>query len=660
MTLNPQQLNSGVFPNWCPGCILPGTMIHTNPDVKPIEILKEGDKVLGIDGRYHKITETMVHRHQGKMYKIKSKCFGETVLTDDHPVYIAKRQSLNRHNQTIELKWERADKISKGDYLAYPVPKEIVETKTITLPGKLPKDNRSSELPEQIEINAAFMRLAGYYLAEGYVHKRTKKKNKIDSEIYFTFNIKEKEFVDDVIDIVKQLFNDKISASIKEKPEKNTVDVSINSARLARLFRELFGSGAGNKKLPHFIVLSSPELQRELLKAMWRGDGWIHKTKLRGSYKTISFVLAEQMKLLLLRQGIVPTIIKEDAKEGHKAAWAVWVLGKRDFPILNKILETNQKYQIPKGKGSSSIVFEDYAMLPVSGIDTFDYDGPVYNMEVEDVHSYVSGNAILHNCGDFAMFASLKSAITKMEYPVENFFVTYGIGCHGHMANFLNVYGFETLHGRPIPVAEGAKLANKNLNVITVAGDGDTYGEGMGHFMHVMRRNIDMTLIVHNNMVYGLTIGQASPTGSTGYKSRSTPSGVLEHPVNPIALAIAQGATFVARGFAGDPAHLTNLIIEGVKHKGFALIDVFQPCVTFNKLNTYQWFREKIYKLEDSGHNTADRMEAMKKAMEAEKLPIGIFYKAEQKTYEEQTPTQKPLIEEQLETDISEILQSFK
>ncbi|MBI3033668.1 2-oxoacid:ferredoxin oxidoreductase subunit beta [Candidatus Woesearchaeota archaeon] len=191
-------------------------------------------------------------------------------------------------------------------------------------------------------------------------------------------------------------------------------------------------------------------------------------------------------------------------------------------------------------------------------------------------------------CGDFSIFAALKNALVKMDMPVEKHFFTYGIGCHGHMVNFMKAYGFEGLHGRPIPVAEGAKLANRELNVIVVAGDGDTYGEGMSHLMHIMRRNFDITLIVHNNMVYGLTIGQASPTADCGFKSRSTPEGLIEHPVNPIALAIAGGATFVARGFAGDPAHLSSLIVEGVNHRGFSIIDVFQPCVTFNHINTYQ------------------------------------------------------------------------
>lgn len=263
-------------------------------------------------------------------------------------------------------------------------------------------------------------------------------------------------------------------------------------------------------------------------------------------------------------------------------------------------------------------------------------------------------------CGNFSIFAPIKNAITKMDKPIESYLFVYGIGCHGHMVNFLKVNGFEGLHGRPIPVAEGAKLANKELNVIVVAGDGDTYGEGLSHFMNIAKRNMDITIIVHNNMVYGLTIGQASPTSDEGFKTKSSPEGTIEHPINPIALAIAQGATFVARGFAGDPAHLTSLIIEAVNHKGIAIVDVFQPCVTFNHTNTYQWFREKVYKLEETGHNPKDKMEAMKKALQKDKLPIGVFYREETKTYEEQTPTQTALVKETLQTDITGLLEQFK
>jgi 2-oxoglutarate/2-oxoacid ferredoxin oxidoreductase subunit beta len=203
-------------------------------------------------------------------------------------------------------------------------------------------------------------------------------------------------------------------------------------------------------------------------------------------------------------------------------------------------------------------------------------------------------------------------------------------------------------------VASALSLTRPDLKVIVEMGDGDGYGLGMGHFVHSVRRNIDMTCIAHNNQIYGLTTGQASPTTEHLMRTVSTPGGVLEEPVNPIGLALAQGATFVARGFAGDIPHLTELYKEAIQHKGFALVDVFQPCVTWNKLNTFSWFRERVYKLEDEGHDPSDRVAAFDLSLttfhemtctpEECRVPIGVFYRDEEvPTYnEEATGAQEP------------------
>lgn len=248
-------------------------------------------------------------------------------------------------------------------------------------------------------------------------------------------------------------------------------------------------------------------------------------------------------------------------------------------------------------------------------------------------------------CGDFGIWSSLKQAVVTMNWSPADFLLVYGIGCHGHMINFLNSYAIETLHGRPIPVAEGFHLANHSLPAIVVAGDGDTFGEGTNHLVHAARRNIDIKMILHDNQVYGLTTGQTAPTAQKGFKSKSTPYGVIEDPVNPLAIALASGATFVARGFAGDIPNLTKLFLEGFDHKGFAFIDVFQPCITFNHVNTYQWYRDHIYQLPDS-YKPNDRVEAYRRALEwTDKVPVGIFYKENRPTYVDQTPqlSQGPL-----------------
>ncbi|MBI2617253.1 2-oxoacid ferredoxin oxidoreductase [Candidatus Gottesmanbacteria bacterium] len=249
-------------------------------------------------------------------------------------------------------------------------------------------------------------------------------------------------------------------------------------------------------------------------------------------------------------------------------------------------------------------------------------------------------------CGDFGIWASLKQTLVLLGWNPTDFVLVYGIGCHGHMVNFLQSYAIETLHGRPIPVAEGFHLANHTLPTIVVAGDGDTFGEGTNHLVHAARRNIDIKMILHDNQVYGLTTGQTAPTAQKGFKTKSTPFGVIEDPVNPLAIAIASGATFVARGFAGDIPNLTKIFAEGLRHRGFAFIDVFQPCVTFNHVNTYQWYRDHIYQLPDS-YVPNDRGYAFQKSLEwTDKIPVGIFFREDKPTYVDQTPqlSKSPLI----------------
>jgi 2-oxoglutarate ferredoxin oxidoreductase subunit beta len=251
-------------------------------------------------------------------------------------------------------------------------------------------------------------------------------------------------------------------------------------------------------------------------------------------------------------------------------------------------------------------------------------------------------------CGNFGILMAVKQAFAGLGLPKHGTVVVSGVGCSDKYHQYLDTVGFESIHGRILPVAMGIRLANHSLKVIGIGGDGDGYGIGMCHFIHAMRRNLDITYIVCNNQIYGLTTGQTSPTSEKGFKTKSTPSGNLEPPVNPIALALASGATFIARGFAGDVPHMKRLIEEGIKHKGFALIDMFQPCVTFNHKNTYDWFKEKVYKLEDDeNYNSEDWNAASAKAGESERLPLGIFYRSKRPTYEEQVEQirEKPLVE---------------
>lgn len=242
-------------------------------------------------------------------------------------------------------------------------------------------------------------------------------------------------------------------------------------------------------------------------------------------------------------------------------------------------------------------------------------------------------------CGNFGILNALKKALVELEIEPHRLLMVSGIGQAGKTPHFLKGNVFNSLHGRPIPPAIGAKIANPELIIIAISGDGDAYGEGGNHFIHAMRRNHDLTYLVHNNQVYGLTKGQASPTSDEGYVTKTTPHGAST-PINPVALAIIAGAGLVARGFAGDIAHLTGLIKTGINHRGFALIDILQPCVTFNHKNTFSWYRERVYKLENEvAYEPTDLAQALSKAQEwGERIPIGVIYNHPRPTYEEQIP----------------------
>jgi 2-oxoglutarate/2-oxoacid ferredoxin oxidoreductase subunit beta len=253
-------------------------------------------------------------------------------------------------------------------------------------------------------------------------------------------------------------------------------------------------------------------------------------------------------------------------------------------------------------------------------------------------------------CGDFGVLKSLKEALVELKIPGHEVLVVSGIGCSSNLPGFIRAYGVHSLHGRALPVATGARLANHNLHVVAVGGDGDGYGIGLSHFVHAARRNLNLTYIVMNNEVYGLTTGQASPTTMLDVRTKTTPRGCAELPINPIALGIVSGATYVARAFSGDPKHMSRIIAGAIAHPGFALIDCMSPCVTYNKLNTYPWFKERVYRLEDeAGYNPCDLMQAMEKAYEwGDRIPLGLVFKAERPTYEESEPVfaQGPVVDQ--------------
>jgi 2-oxoglutarate ferredoxin oxidoreductase subunit beta len=239
-------------------------------------------------------------------------------------------------------------------------------------------------------------------------------------------------------------------------------------------------------------------------------------------------------------------------------------------------------------------------------------------------------------CGDFGVLNSLQRACAELGKKPHELLVVSGIGCSSNLPGYFNAYGMHTLHGRALAVATGAKLANHDLTVVVTGGDGDGYGIGGNHFTHIARRNVDLTYVVMNNQIYGLTTGQVSPTSCEGMKTKSTPFGSVETPFNPITAAIMNRASFVARGFSGDPRHLADLMKQAMQHRGFALIDVFSPCVTFNHDNGYAFFRPRVTKLENEEHDPSDWKAACEKAMLwGETIYIGLFFQAPRPSLED-------------------------
>lgn len=265
-------------------------------------------------------------------------------------------------------------------------------------------------------------------------------------------------------------------------------------------------------------------------------------------------------------------------------------------------------------------------------------------------------------CGNFSILKTFKDAVAGLGIEPHQFTVVSGIGQAGKFPHYIRCNTFNGLHGRTLPVATGIRLANHEMLVIAVAGDGDCYGEGGNHLIHAIRRNINVKLFVHDNQIYGLTKGQPSPTSIEGMVTKNQPFGVFSEQLNPVALAVALDCSFVARGFAGDMEHLRGLMKEAINHKGFTLVDILQPCVTFNKINTYEWYRQRVYRIE-AGYNPEDRIEAFKKALEwGERIPTGVIYRNQRHTYEEMIPAiqKEPLVRRaDLNPDIQEIIQEF-
>lgn len=267
-------------------------------------------------------------------------------------------------------------------------------------------------------------------------------------------------------------------------------------------------------------------------------------------------------------------------------------------------------------------------------------------------------------CGDFGILEALKETLQDMEKSPHEVLVVGGIGQAAKTPQYINANGFEGLHGRALPAAAAAKISNHKLTVIVDTGEGDSYGEGGNHFMHNIKRNVNITHFVHDNQIYGLTKGQASPTSDIGSVTDFTPDGVNVNPLNPIVAAIGLGAGFVARAFSGDKEQLKKIMTEAINYNGYALVDILQPCVSFNKINTYAWYKKRVYALpEDGSYNPNDKIQAFTKGLEwGDKIPTGVIYREDRPSFVDKVPflQDAPLVDLPVETEaIKEFIQEF-
>lgn len=444
-------------------CLVPGQKVNSNPSLVEIERLNEGSLVLNHEGNYDNVLANHSREYNGKIIELKNG-LGRIKLTPEHLIFGIK---LPTGNKILRNKWKRqwipswhhAEDLNKGDLILYPVIKDIKDIDSIALNiPKLKWDFKSKHIPKIIPIDADFLRLAGYYLSEGHASLRI-----TNVCLTFAFHLDQKEYAEDIKRIVKDLFS--LDAVVREDISHKTLAVYLHSAPLTRFFKNLFEKSAENKRIPNFMMFLPPEKQKELIKGLWRGDGYVNLNRVgpRAGYATISYVLSQQIKDLLLRQGIIPSIYEEKEKTikgvRHKRAFRIHVGQRESLVKLCKIL--GMKYS-PKSYPSIDSWFDKSSLCtPIKEIRSFNYAGIVYNLEVQNSHSFTSEAFTLHNCGDilqlFIKIGKKKVKGKEIEFIKDIKFKT--LGC----ASAIAVSSMITELAKGKTLDEAMKLTNQDV-----------------------------------------------------------------------------------------------------------------------------------------------------------------------------------------------------
>ena len=434
-----------------PQCLVPGTKVQTNPNIENIETLSGGKRILSHDGNFHEVKKTMNRKYTGEVVTIKSRLGGFT-LTPDHEVLSMKipegdKFLRTKNKVTLIPDWNHASELKRRDILLYPIPKYSQDKEKISIPSQKKKyDFRSKDVPREIKCDKEFLRLAGYFVAEGHTRIKTCK-----TMFGLAFNSGEIDYIKDVRNIIRKIFG--LEPKIKFEHHKKTARIEVNNVFLARLFRDMFGCGAAEKKIPAFMMLLPKEKQAAILCGLWRGDGFVNTKIPRAGYATISYELVQQIKILLMRQGIVPSIYSEEEKTvdgvSHKKSYRIHIGGLENVKKIANIV--GRKIDESKSSPLRTWADENYVYVPVMSASKEQYTGLVYNLGVEGSASYTTDAATVHNCGD----------IMEMQIKVEKGkikdikFKTFG--CVAAIAT--SSMATEMVKGQPLEEAE--KLTDK-------------------------------------------------------------------------------------------------------------------------------------------------------------------------------------------------------